>query len=165
MSKKDPYRQTRNWRIKSSRRPDAIIVKDASKPWSGDNIAALIECKWGDDRYQKGQEKAYRAIAGGSDKVIEMNDTNCQCPEDEKPNPEPILVPARRPVSSTEQARSFLPNGAQPVAVGLATLGVIALAVAAVASAPVLATAAAAMTIVGLLGSRGSPASGGNDVI
>lgn len=79
MSKSNPSRQTRNWFIGGSRRPDAIIVKDVTAPWSGSNISALVECKWGKDQYGPGQRQAYIDIAGSSDKVIDLDDSNCKC--------------------------------------------------------------------------------------
>lgn len=72
-------RQTTNWFHLGSRRPDAIVLNDYTKPWSGENIKAVIECKWGDDQYRAGQEAAYKKIAGSKNRLIELNSDNCDC--------------------------------------------------------------------------------------
>jgi uncharacterized Zn-binding protein involved in type VI secretion len=165
MSRSDPGRQTRNWRIPQSRRPDTVIVNNPSKPWLGDNIAAVVECKWGADAFGPGQERAYSRIAGGRNKMIVLDDGNCQCPDDGKPEPVPVPVPGRQPAAERRGSPQGGPS-LQPVAAAVAALGIAAAAIAAVASAPVTAAAAAAVAVVGLLGFGASgPSGGGGDVI
>lgn len=157
MSRSDPRRQTRNWRIGGSRRPDAIVVRNPALPWSGDNIAAVIECKWGADDWQPGQRPAYERIAGGKDKVIVLNDSNCQCPEDPRRQPVPVPVTER----SREPKRT--PDWVAPAATAATVVGAVALAAAAVAGAPAVAAAAAVVALFGLLG--GGASTGGGDAI
>jgi hypothetical protein len=83
MSTNDPTRATTRWWIKGSRRPDAIIPGDNSQPWSGDNIKAVVEVKLGDDPWRPGQKPDYETIAGSQKKLVEVNDQNCTCPEDD----------------------------------------------------------------------------------
>jgi hypothetical protein len=157
MSRSDPRRQTRNWRIGGSRRPDAIVVHNPARPWSGDNIAAVIECKWGADSFGEKQRDAYEEIAGGKEKLIVLDDSNCQCPDQPKPQPVPVPVPKRSP----EPKRT--PDWVGPVATAATVVGAVALAAAAVAGAPAVAAAAAVVAVFGLLG--GGASSGGGDAI
>ncbi len=90
MSATEPWRASRGWSPRGTRRPDAIIPVDNSQPWSGNNVKAVVEVKLGDDSWGKGQQADYIRIAGGDpDKVVEINDENCTCPEDEEPDPLP----------------------------------------------------------------------------
>lgn len=160
LGEEDPRRQTRNWFRAGSRRPDAIVVNDPSQPWSGDNIAGLIECKWGKDSMADDQRDAYERIAGGSPKVVELNDNNCKCPEDEHEK-EKVPVVASKPTEEEEMERTSSPFGA--VAGVLAGVALVAGAIAYVAGAPITvpatAVAAAAAFCVGALGSDGGAAS------
>ncbi|HKO50391.1 MAG TPA: PAAR-like domain-containing protein, partial [Polyangiaceae bacterium] len=85
MSKKDPSRATRRWAIKGSRRPDAILVDKSADPWRGDNIKAVVEIKLGNDQWGKGQEEAYKRIAGDPSKLILVTDGpgGCKCDTDD----------------------------------------------------------------------------------
>ncbi|MEY4514952.1 MAG: hypothetical protein RLZZ450_7074 [Pseudomonadota bacterium] len=159
MSKKEPGRQTRNWRIKGSRRPDAVIVNNPSAPWVADNIAALVECKWGPDRYSGSQKSDYEKIAGDPDKVVDLDDTNCTCPEDR--DPEPVPSPARDGAKKKvdEDEPMFSPAVTKPVAAVVATLAAIGVAV---LLAPEVAVAAAAVGVLGLLGVGSSSSEGGS---
>lgn len=166
MSEKEPWRQTRNWFRRGSRRPDVVLVADLASSWSGENIAAVIECKWKGDTYNQGQKPAYERIAGGKEKFFELNDDNCTCPDDDKePEPEPVPVPLAKPLPERDSTRDLAPNLLRPLAGALALVGLAALAVAAAASAPVTATAAVAVAAVGLLGVGSTDSAGGGDVI
>jgi hypothetical protein len=161
MSKKEPGRQTRNWRIKGSRRPDAVIVNNPSAPWVADNIAALVECKWGADTYNLGQDKAYDRIVGGDPaKRIDLSDDNCTCPEDRDPEPVPVPVkqPAKKSVEDDEPM--FSPDITKPVAAVVATASAIGIAI---LLAPEVAVVAAAAAVLGLVGFGGTSDSGGYD--
>lgn len=154
MSRNDPKRQTRNWRIRGSRRPDAVIVNNPSAPWTADNIAAIVECKWGDDVPGPGQMPAYRRIAGGDeDKVIEMNDENCTCPDEREREKVPVPVPVPSRARQEDDEPLISPELVKPVAVVVATLAAIGIAV---LLAPEAAVAAAAVGVLGLLGGSGN---------
>jgi len=66
------------------RRPDVIIVKDPSIPPNRDNIDRVVEMKFKNDPWGYGQAQAYERIAGGSKKLIPMEEGgNCNCSEDD----------------------------------------------------------------------------------
>jgi uncharacterized Zn-binding protein involved in type VI secretion len=158
-------RQTRNWRIPGSKRPDAVIVRDPKAPWTRDNILALVECKWGSDDWslERDQERAYGKIAGNRDKLVELNDENCLCPEERERERVPVPVPHTAPSSRKEKAEGWepplMPQAVKPAATAIAAIAAIGIAI---LLAPEVAAAAAAVACLGLLGSS-PPAGRGYD--
>ncbi|WP_052370314.1 VRR-NUC domain-containing protein [Chromobacterium haemolyticum] len=67
------------------RRPDLIIVKDKETRWPGraaadhdgvahgDNLARVVEIKFPGDEFGRGQEDAYKRIAGGDDRFTVLD--------------------------------------------------------------------------------------------
>ena len=93
ISRNNSNRTTRR-RPSGSRIPDAVIT-NGSPPSSG-NIRAVVEIKLGEDTWGDGQAEAYEDIAGSRERLLEINDQNCVCGEEE-PEPEPIRVPVPDP--------------------------------------------------------------------
>lgn len=81
-----PYKPGRGY----TRRPDVIIVKDPAKPPTQDNIKQVVEMKFPDDPYRPGQRDDYARIAGGRDKMVELEFNDCDC---NKSEPEKSKVP------------------------------------------------------------------------
>lgn len=81
-----PYLKGMGW----VRRPDVVIVKDAGKPPTQDNIKQVVEIKFPPDRMDEPQEEAYIRIAGADDKLIEIGPADCDCGQ---PEPEPAKIP------------------------------------------------------------------------
>lgn len=81
-----PYKPGRGY----TRRPDVIIVKDPSKPPTQDNIKQVVEMKFPGDPYRPGQREEYIRIAGGRDKMVELELSDCDC---NQPQPEEAKVP------------------------------------------------------------------------
>jgi hypothetical protein len=85
------------------RRPDVVIVNDPSKPPTQNNLAAVVEMKFQADSPKPGQIEAYQEIAGGdANRVVELNESECNCkPEKKKQEQEaPVPVPVRVPAPS-----------------------------------------------------------------
>lgn len=150
-SKNNRKRTTRS-KPKGSRIPDAVIVEDGTKPPTQNNIKAVIEVKLGDDDWRKGQQEAYELIAGRTDKLLVVDESNCKCPERKK---EPVEQPVTVPVP--EPRRREVP--VKEIALGLAVVAGVALAIFA---APAVGTAAAAVGIFGLFAGSGAGASSGS---
>lgn len=150
MSKNNPKRTTRS-KPKGSRIPDAVVVSDGTAPPTQDKIKAVIEVKLGPDDWRPGQQEAYEIIAGRTDKLVMVDESNCKCPEPKKepvPDPVPVVVP--------EPRRREFP--VKEVVVGVAAVALIALAV---ATAPATATALAAVALFGLFSTSGTGGSSG----
>lgn len=81
-----PYKAGRGY----TRRPDVVIVKDPTKPPTQDNIKQVVEIKFPDDPYRPGQRDDYARIAGGRDKMVELELNDCDCNQSE---PEKSKVP------------------------------------------------------------------------
>jgi len=152
-SRNVPQRSTRGL-PKGSRAPDAVIVADGTKLPTIDNIKAVVEIKLGKDSWQFGRDIDYARIAGGRDKLIELNDSNCTCGDEEKVKekvPLPVPVKKRSPFG--------LPSMDKVVPV-VATVGAIALVGAAlILLAPEALAGAAAVAVIGLF--VGVPGKGG----
>ncbi|MCZ2900400.1 VRR-NUC domain-containing protein [Burkholderia thailandensis] len=69
------------------RRPDVVIVNDPSQPPVQSNIKAVVEMKFDDD-FGKGQELAYKRIAGSDSKYAAVERADCGC-GDEEPQAKP----------------------------------------------------------------------------
>ncbi|MCP1291078.1 VRR-NUC domain-containing protein [Chromobacterium sp. S0633] len=92
------------------RRPDLVIVKDKGTRWPGraatdhdgvphgDNLARVVEVKFPGDELGRGQEDAYKRIAGGDDRftVLDVIDKR------KKRVPEPKKVPVFSPQPKTK---------------------------------------------------------------
>ncbi len=79
------------------RRPDVVIVDNPLLPPTQDNIARVVEMKFGNDVEQPGQFAAYNRIAGSADKFSVVSDTDCDCKNEKGkkvPLPIPVAVPA-----------------------------------------------------------------------
>jgi len=69
--------------------PDVVVLKDAGKPITQDNIEKIYEIKFPGDRWGEGQREAYEKIASsdpdiGEQKVEELNVDECGCEEKDK---------------------------------------------------------------------------------
>lgn len=80
------------------RRLDVIIVKDPAKAPTQDNIKQVVEIKFADDVWGRGQRDDYEVIAGPG-KLAELTPERCKCPEPEpesptekKPEPEKGII-------------------------------------------------------------------------
>ena len=69
------------------RRPDVVIVKDASKPPTQDNIKQIVEMKFPPDTLDRPQRNAYRKIAGDDNKLAKLEPSDCDCDRDEPDEP------------------------------------------------------------------------------
>ena len=75
------------------RRPDVVIVNDATKPPTQDNIKQIIEMKFPPDAISEEQKYAYEMIAGDPRKFRTLKPGDCNCD-----SPDPAM--ARIPVES-----------------------------------------------------------------
>ncbi len=73
------------------RRPDVLIVKDASKPPTQDNIKQIVEMKFPPNKLTEAQEQAYVKIIGDENKLAKLEPGDCDC-EDDKPKGPTIPV-------------------------------------------------------------------------
>jgi hypothetical protein len=154
-SKKVGQRSTRSL-PSGSRAPDVVIVHDGTKLPTADNIKAVVEIKLGKDTWQPGREADYAEIAGGRDKMVELNDSNCKCGDEEKVKEK---VPVPLPVPVKKRSPFGLPSLDKVVPV-VATVGAIALVGAAlILLAPEALAGAAAVAVIGLF--VGIPGKGG----
>lgn len=69
------------------RRPDVVIVKDASKPPTQDNIKQIVEMKFPPDSLEEPQRRAYEKIAGSSKKMVTLESDDCDCNAEEPKGP------------------------------------------------------------------------------
>jgi hypothetical protein len=69
------------------RRPDVLIVKDASKPPTQDNIKQIVEMKFPPDTITEEQESAYETIAGDTKKLTTLEPGDCDCESSEPKGP------------------------------------------------------------------------------
>ena len=69
------------------RRPDVVIVKDASKPPTQDNIKQIVEMKFPPDTLTTRQRDAYVQIAGEDNKLATLEPGDCDCQSDEPKGP------------------------------------------------------------------------------
>ena len=69
------------------RRPDVVIVKDASKPPTQDNIKQIVEMKFPPDTLSEAQEQAYIKIAGDEKKLAKLEPGDCDCEREEPKGP------------------------------------------------------------------------------
>lgn len=72
------------------RRPDVVIVKDASKPPTQDNIKQVVEMKFPPDPPKVEQAQDYANIAGNKNKVVEMTSTECDCSQENQQSNVPV---------------------------------------------------------------------------
>lgn len=72
------------------RRPDVVIVKDPNKPPTQDNIKQVVEMKFPPDQRNARQSDAYGVIAGGENKVVEMQSTECDCSQENQQSKVPV---------------------------------------------------------------------------
>jgi hypothetical protein len=61
------------------RRPDVVIVNDPARPPTQDNIKQIVEMKFPPDKLTERQERAYKRIAGSSDKFKTLQPSQCDC--------------------------------------------------------------------------------------
>lgn len=76
-----------------TRRPDVVIVNDATKPPTQDNIKQVVEIKFGDDKYGFQQREDYITIAGDERKMVPLKASDCDC---SKAEPEPAKIPVEQ---------------------------------------------------------------------
>lgn len=72
------------------RRPDVVIVKDASKPPTQDNIKQVVEMKFPPDPPKVEQAQDYANIAGNKNRVVEMTSTECDCSQQSQQSNVPV---------------------------------------------------------------------------
>ncbi len=70
--------------IGNIRRPDVVIVNDASLAPIQGNIKSVVEIKFPPDRHSRKQQDAYARIAGSSSKVALMDPADCGCSDSER---------------------------------------------------------------------------------
>ncbi|WNG14807.1 hypothetical protein [Cystobacter fuscus] len=68
---------------KDTRRPDVVIVRDPSRAPTIDNIARVVDFKFGNEGYSEGQENAYREMGGGRIPLT-LDDEECDCGNQEQ---------------------------------------------------------------------------------
>ena len=69
------------------RRPDVVIVKDASKPPTQNNIKQIVEMKFPPDTLTARQRDAYILIAGEENKLATLEPGDCDCQSEEPKGP------------------------------------------------------------------------------
>jgi hypothetical protein len=69
------------------RRPDVVVVKDASKPPTQDNIKQIVEMKFPPDTLKTEQRDAYIRIAGDEKKLAKLEPSDCDCQSEEPKGP------------------------------------------------------------------------------
>ena len=84
-----PYRAGRGY----TRRPDVVIVKDPSRPPTQDNIKQVVEMKFPNDTFRRGQRDDYVTIAGGEAKMVRLDLEDCDC---NKTEPEKSKIPVEQ---------------------------------------------------------------------
>jgi hypothetical protein len=72
------------------RRPDIVIVKDASKPPTQDNIKQIVEMKFPPDSLKPEQRADYETIAGDRNKLVKLEPSDCDC---DAPEPKGTMIP------------------------------------------------------------------------
>jgi hypothetical protein len=72
------------------RRPDIVIVHDATKPPTQENIKQIVEMKFPPDSLSEPQEAAYQQIAGDPKKFTTLEPSDCNC---EKSKPADSVIP------------------------------------------------------------------------
>jgi len=72
------------------RRPDVVIVKNPNLPPNQDNIKQVVEIKFPPDIMNDPQREAYETIAGGPQKLVELEPDDCDC---NKPEPSSSKIP------------------------------------------------------------------------
>lgn len=82
------------------RRPDIVIVKDASKPPTQDNIKQIVEMKFPPDSLKPEQRADYETIAGAPKKLVKLEPGDCDC---DAPEPKGKMIP----VESLETANKI----------------------------------------------------------
>ncbi len=65
------------------RRPDVVVVKDAAKPPTQDNIKQIVEMKFPPDTLTTRQRDAYLQIAGDERKLAKLEPGDCDCQSEE----------------------------------------------------------------------------------
>jgi hypothetical protein len=146
------------------RRPDAVVLKDPSSPAVQGNLKAVIEVKiYPGDRWRKGQKQAYEKIAGDPDKVVEINNRNCPCSDDDDNRrvPDPVLSPDEEEETSPQaDDASSMPGWVKPAAVAVAAVAVVAAAVLLAPEAAVGAGLAAGAAVFALISGPGTTEGG-----
>ena len=92
------------------RRPDIVIVKDANKPPTQDNIKQIVEMKFPPDELEAKQRRAYELIAGDKNKLVKLEPSDCDCDEPE-PKGEMIPVESLQTVSKVAQILMLIFGG------------------------------------------------------
>lgn len=72
------------------RRPDVVIVNDASGPPVQDNIKMVVEMKFPPDPPNRNQRDDYEMIAGSPSRVVSMNSTECDCSQENQTSKIPV---------------------------------------------------------------------------
>lgn len=109
------------------RRPDAVVVKDVTRPPTQDNLRSVVEIKFPPDSMDEAQERAYQRIAGEAP-LIQLGPQECNCPkpEEEKvPEKVPVRVPAPAKAPQSESALSK-PGTWEVVGLGVLLVGIVA---------------------------------------
>jgi hypothetical protein len=80
--------------IGNIRRPDVVIVKNASQPPTQDNLKNVVEIKFPPDAVDLKQQAAYEEIAGEPNKVVTMGPSDCECSGKENAQTESSSAPS-----------------------------------------------------------------------
>jgi hypothetical protein len=103
----------------NTRRPDVVIVNDASRPPTQDNIFRVVEMKFGSDTFDAAQRSSYQRIAPG--RVIELDAKTCECGDDQKTQEQVAFVTAADAVRQSQVStamRALFGVGAVLAAIG-----------------------------------------------
>lgn len=111
--------RTTSYRSGDVRRPDVVIVNDASQPPVQSNIKAVVEMKFPPDRLNRGQDKAYIEIAGSSSKFVTLGPADCGC-GDEKG--EKQTAPAKQAAPQSDVDELFGGSGSSSGSPSIAPL-------------------------------------------
>lgn len=80
--------------IGNIRRPDVVIVRDASQPPTQDNLKNVVEIKFPPDAVDLKQQAAYEEIAGEPNKVVTIGPSDCGCAGNENAETESSSAPS-----------------------------------------------------------------------
>jgi VRR-NUC domain len=84
----------------NTRRPDVVIVNDASRPPTQDNISRVVEMKFPGDRAGAGQIDHYDSIGGKPTEELDVNE--CNCSDDNNTQAQVAFVTAAKTVKDAQ---------------------------------------------------------------
>ncbi|MCX7110682.1 MAG: VRR-NUC domain-containing protein [Proteobacteria bacterium] len=116
------------------RRPDLVIADDPCLPPTQDNIERVVEIKFKNDKRSRGQDEAYRDIAGDKEKYSifrigntpKDNEQGCDCGENQPQEPVPVPVSEQEKQGAWGAVGNTLGWGVVTVAGAVATAALLA---------------------------------------